>query len=399
MIVAVLVVIVLQASSPDEEFVPLAFGDLPKPAAPIEIAPENVTVSVQTYGTVTASLQTNIQSEVVGRVISVSDKLQPGAFFKKGELLLKIDDTEYVKALADAEQSQAKAAYEFAHEKALSQQARENLATLSDASATDLALRLPQLAMAQKGLDAADAKVAAAKQALSRTTVVAPYDSYIISRNVNFGDLTKFGDPLVHLFAGNDVLIEAPLSKKDTELIQTVTAHNKNSGEADANDTGQQPITTASLLSASGALLQTVPIELFSWGEFREAQTQSQTAIFKAKNWSTETGLALKPGSMVKLDIAIGTVHDAYRIPLTHIKNSSVSVLDSDQSALETDIDVILRTHTHAVARIDGFNAPLVLTNRSRVSGNRPTTPSGNLATSAALNTSSQYDSNEDFSQ
>ncbi|MBV1920914.1 MAG: hypothetical protein KUG73_09550, partial [Pseudomonadales bacterium] len=54
-----------------------------------------LSIPVSTRGTVTPGTEIRLTSEVSGQVLSVSKHFANGGFFKKGEMLIKVDDIEY----------------------------------------------------------------------------------------------------------------------------------------------------------------------------------------------------------------------------------------------------------------------------------------------------------------
>jgi multidrug efflux pump subunit AcrA (membrane-fusion protein) len=57
----------------------------------LEVSPETVPVVVRTHGTVVPRTESDVVSEVAGRVVRVSPALVVGGFFDAGDVLLEID--------------------------------------------------------------------------------------------------------------------------------------------------------------------------------------------------------------------------------------------------------------------------------------------------------------------
>ena len=75
----------------------------------LTVAPQNTYISVLSQGTVEARTRTTLVSEVSGQVIEVSPAFVSGGFFRKGELLLKLDDQNYRAAVSRQEAAVATA--------------------------------------------------------------------------------------------------------------------------------------------------------------------------------------------------------------------------------------------------------------------------------------------------
>ncbi|MDG1852042.1 MAG: efflux transporter periplasmic adaptor subunit, partial [Gammaproteobacteria bacterium] len=66
-------------------------------------------ISVSSQGTVAPRTQTNLVSEVAGRVVEVSPSFVAGGFFNEGDVLIKLDDQNYRAAVSRAQASVAAA--------------------------------------------------------------------------------------------------------------------------------------------------------------------------------------------------------------------------------------------------------------------------------------------------
>ncbi|PKG57982.1 biotin/lipoyl-binding protein, partial [Shewanella sp. GutDb-MelDb] len=82
----------------------------------VEIKPMDF--SVNSYGVVAAKYETELVSQVNGEIVYLSDKFVRGGFVKKGDVLAKIDPSDYDAALIDAQASMASARATLVQEKA-----------------------------------------------------------------------------------------------------------------------------------------------------------------------------------------------------------------------------------------------------------------------------------------
>lgn len=58
-------------------------------------APRDYTVMIRASGTVKARTQSNLVTEVAGKVMSLASQFKEGGYFEKGDILLTLDDTNY----------------------------------------------------------------------------------------------------------------------------------------------------------------------------------------------------------------------------------------------------------------------------------------------------------------
>jgi RND family efflux transporter MFP subunit len=75
------------------------------------VSVDNISLKISDYGTVRPSRQVKIASELKGNIIYVKPGLEEGSLVEKGEVLVKIEDSDYKIALkeAEAEEAQLKA--------------------------------------------------------------------------------------------------------------------------------------------------------------------------------------------------------------------------------------------------------------------------------------------------
>lgn len=172
----------------------------------IQAVPEDIKVSVRTQGTVVPRTETTLVAEVSGRIVEVADDFNVGGYFRRGDVLLGIDQRDYTAALKRAEAAVASARSQLATERGRAEVAYQDWVKYRSSvkrseAATDLALRKPQLAEAQAGLDSAMAELAHAKDQLDRTKIRAPYDGLFAAKQVDIGQYVNVGSPLARIFA------------------------------------------------------------------------------------------------------------------------------------------------------------------------------------------------------
>lgn len=177
-------------------------------------------VRVRSQGTVQPRTRSMLLPEVPAKIIEVSPSFRPGGFFKKGEVLLKLDPVDYETALVVARATLAQAEVVLAEESAKSAQARENWRTLGKVGEPgSLALRLPQLAKAEADVEAAKAQIALAERNLDRTTIRAPYDGQVLEQLVDVGQFVNVGTSLCQIFATDYVEVRLPLPERELRFL------------------------------------------------------------------------------------------------------------------------------------------------------------------------------------
>lgn len=174
--------------------------------------------TINATGTIQPSEEIMLGARVEGEVIQRSPNFVPGGFVEKGELLLQIDSTDYVNDLMQAKSELQQARSALQREMGLQEAARREYAllddTLSEANRA-LVLRQPQLLATRAQVESAQATVNQAQLNLDRTTIRAPFNAYIIERNVNTGSLVAPGQNLGQIVGVDTYWVEAsvPLNK------------------------------------------------------------------------------------------------------------------------------------------------------------------------------------------
>jgi RND family efflux transporter MFP subunit len=155
---------------------------------------------------------------VSGEILERADAFTPGGFVDEGELLLQIDPSDYETALAQRKSELRQALADLDIEMGRQNVAERDLQLFDGELPTgsrELVLRQPQLDTAKARVDAARAAVERAKLDLGRTTIEAPFDAHILTREANVGSQVAPGDRLGRLVGLDEywVVTTVPLSK------------------------------------------------------------------------------------------------------------------------------------------------------------------------------------------
>lgn len=183
----------------------------------VEVERSNFTPTISAMGTVVPSQDITLSPLVGGEVIDLSENFTPGGYVEQGEILLQIDPADYRNALQQRESELQQAQTELEIEMGRQNVARQDYELLDDSLTnenTALVLREPQLNAARSNVQSAEAAVQQAELNLQRTTIRAPFDAYILSRNVNVGSQVSPGDELARLVGLETYWVEStvPLS-------------------------------------------------------------------------------------------------------------------------------------------------------------------------------------------
>ena len=187
------------------------------PAAPLLIAPEDL-VTVRTSAlssgpSITGSIQPERRADLRAEIQSVVLQVpkENGDVVRRGDLLVRLDDTAIRDGLASAEA--ASRAANLAFDQATRQLERmKTLRSSGMTSAQALDDAEGRRNAAQSELEAAKARVVLARQQMQRTEVRAPFDGVVSDKKVSAGDTAQPGKELLKVIDPASMRFEALIS-------------------------------------------------------------------------------------------------------------------------------------------------------------------------------------------
>lgn len=191
---------------------------------------EPIRSSVSAYGTIRPRTLTTLIAEVPGIIEEVApfdDKLlnktnfRAGGFFKKGDLLLKIEDIDLQTLKADANANLRRAELQLLQEKELAKQAKIEWGNRDWSLASDLVKRIPQIKKAEAEANAAQARLLQASQDLNRSQVRAPFEGRILKTMADVGQQVGAGSSaaLAQVYALDSAEIDFALSRSEMKFL------------------------------------------------------------------------------------------------------------------------------------------------------------------------------------
>jgi RND family efflux transporter MFP subunit len=186
-------------------------------------------ISVEGSGTIRPRAEISLSPQVGGRVVEVSPSLSSGGSFRRGDVLMVIEQASYRNAVAIAESDVAQRLVDIAlaeQEQVVAREeyrllrARTATATAPDtARSTRLALREPQVEAARAALARAEAQLADARLDLDRTVLRAPFNGRVRSETVDVGQNVSPGQVVAQLFDTDEAEMVVSLSQAEAALI------------------------------------------------------------------------------------------------------------------------------------------------------------------------------------
>ncbi len=169
---------------------------------------------ITAYGEAKAIKQLDISSEISGRVIKTHKNLHVGQGFKKGAVLIEIEDSAYQQSLSEALAVLSENELAYSQAKQNHKQARDNWqrSGLKGSPESDLVFFEPQLKLAKANLESAKIRVLRAQYELDQSKIVAPFDLEITAKSINEGEVVSSGVGLLSVFDSSLIEVSLPLS-------------------------------------------------------------------------------------------------------------------------------------------------------------------------------------------
>nr|WP_283104391.1 efflux RND transporter periplasmic adaptor subunit [Shewanella inventionis] len=297
-----------------------------------EVIYQPMTFEVSSYGVVNAKYMTDIVAQVGGEIIYLDPNFVKGGFVKKGEILAKIDPSDYQSSLLDAQASIASSQASLVQERANAEVAIREWADITNREPTDLSLRKPQLAQELAKLKSAEASLNRAKRDLERTIIRAPYDALIEAREIGLGSFVSKGSPIGRVLNTDKAEVRLPIADKEMQYLvdKGVNANVSLSG----NFAGSKQAWTGKIVRSEGV------VDSKSRMTYLVAEIDDPYGLSTGKN-------ELRYGTYVTANIEGLQAGSVAVVPRHLIVNGAVAIMDAEKT---------LRYKPVTVIRQDGAN-------------------------------------------
>ena len=190
------------------------------------VAGVQLAMRAESQGIVQPRTRTTLVSEVSGTVLEVADAFVVGGTFKAGDMLLKLDSTDYEVTLQRAQAALISSKAMLELEKARSIQAAKEWAMTGrpQSDAPQLALRRPYLLEAEANLLRAEAEVRQAQIKLDKTVIKAPHGGMLSKKSADVGQFVTIGSHIGETFAIDYVEIRLPLTESDLRIMEGLSS-------------------------------------------------------------------------------------------------------------------------------------------------------------------------------
>ncbi len=184
--------------------------------------PVTTAALVHATGVVTPAQKINLSAEVSGRVIALADDMLPGGRFARGKMIARLDPRDYQLVIRQQESAVEQAELALQLELSRAGIAAREWALLGagkDSKKAGLALRKPQLAAAERAVEAAKSVLERAQLSLERATLRAPFNSMVLTKSIDLGQIVNPGQSLATLVGTDRFWVRVSVAVDKLNLI------------------------------------------------------------------------------------------------------------------------------------------------------------------------------------
>lgn len=301
------------------------------PSAPVvtvlPVMPADAVATVSAFAELRPRWDAEIRAAVSGRITEVHDPALAGERVNAGAPLFSIEKTQYETAVAAAELTLEEANLALWRAQNGVTLARAEFERAGTEPPNALALRLPQLRIAERTVASAEARLEAAERRLADTEVSAPFSGYVTRRMASLGQTMAVGEPLVHLSDDSRFELVVELSQADWALLDHPIAGTY----ADLSHRDGTPLGRARVRRGGG---------------FLDPQTR-QPRIFLEVVDPDEGVLA---GDFVRVEFTGRVITDTLTMPEPALSRAGyVWMVDADDLLARIEPDILFRTDDQLV--------------------------------------------------
>lgn len=303
-------------------------------------------LTVTTQGMVRSKQTINIVPQVGGQIVDVSDNFVAGGFFRKGDVILRLDPRDYEVAVVSAQAKVVEARQRLDLEKAESDLARSEWKMLGKGEASSLTLRVPQLADAEAKVKAAIAARDMAGLNLERSVIRAPFTGLLSEKMVDLGQYMTPGSNIGKYHSTEVLEVRLPLSGHDIAQIDLNALKDGTIPVTLSGDFGGvqnvwqgRVVRTEGLIDAKSRILYVV-------AELKGAQ------IF-----SEGKQIPINIGQFVSANIEGRSLEGIFKLPREVLRQGNQLLVVDDQMKLRTRMVEVIESNSEYIVVSKGLKA------------------------------------------
>lgn len=313
-----------------------------------ETVAQDYPLKIQASGTVEARQQITLEPQVSGKVVALGKGFASGAFFRKGDLLIQIEKTDYRLAVQQAEAALARAEVELATTESQAAIARLEWDRLGlqqqGEEANPLTLYEPQMKNAQANIASARAALDQARLSLKRTTIVAPFDARIRSEQVDAGQFVRSGSKLATITGSRSAEVIVSVPMEDVAWLTIPSRRDSDGSEATVSLSygNKQAVWQGDVVRALG--------EVDPRGRMLQVAVKVMDP-YRLKDQDSQPPY-LEVGMFVDIEFAGPILNDVIVLPRRALRdNRTVWVADSDGFLRERPVGIVRLEREQVVVR------------------------------------------------
>jgi|TARA_B110000438_G_scaffold5582_1_gene5569 RND family efflux transporter MFP subunit len=308
------------------------------------ILPRTVEASISSQGIVQPESDLTLLSELNSRVEWLSPKMEAGSSFKEGDTLLVLDSRDYELVLITAESQVLNAEVNLEREQAESELAKKEWKRVGAGSASNLALRKPQMAQAKATYAAAKARLEQARRNLGRTIFIAPFDGRVRISNIELRTTVFPGTLIGNIYATGAYEIRLPVADQDVPFIGLEFNGQK------IEESRRLDVIIIQGDNKWAAKIVRTEAEI-------DPVTKMMAVVAKVNNSDKKTfNNPLAVGQFVQAKISGIEIPDISVLPRSSVRNGSVWIVDNQMSMQNRLVEVIRNEDEFALIR-EGFES------------------------------------------
>lgn len=287
--------------------------------------------TVRAPGRLEPRQQLAVVGEVSGKIVEVSPKLTVGGRFDTGEVLFRINPSDYRAQLEQAEAALETARANLARAKADTARQKE-LAEDGFAPQSVVDTAVAGLADARAAVEQAEAQVRIARNNLAKTVVRSPFPALVLSEDVSLDTYVAPGSRLAELMDASVGEIEAGLTPTDVAAVRRAAA-----------ETPGEPVNVRAVPNEGslGSAVLEGRLDSFAPAIDPASRTVSVVAVFPDA-FSRERDGEIFAGDFMTLEIEGLADRRLFEVPTAAIRrNAMIWAVDTDSRLQRVDIDPV----------------------------------------------------------
>lgn len=302
----------------------------------VQVEKGNRPITIEAYGTVQPHRKLTVLAEVKGRIIEQSPNLDAGGILKEGDVLLKIDPTDYIDAVEQARAQVENAEFNLVLEKGKKVIAEKEWELIDPTIkqggiGKNLALRIPHVREKESALQASMSKLEKALVDLKRTVLRAPFNALVLEEFVEIGQVLSPQSQVATLISTDEyrILISIPYDE-----LPWIKIPQNNEKEGGTRVTIIQEIGEGKTLKREGSVFRLMG-NLDPNGRLAQVLVVVKDPLGLEHKEAREKEIPLLIGTHVKVEIEGPVLENVFQVPSSAIRDGNKVWIRNSKGRLE----------------------------------------------------------------